>query len=139
MAEQNYERRFGKAPVKEDVGVFTADMVARVRKPEPCGQHEGPWDWTPVRLAPSMTVGHLQARSQDGPMKMDMRRVDCKLNRDLESRSLEDLEMVRGEFKLGRQAWHVRDHEDRIWPKYGRALVMRMRSFKANGVEHETH
>ena len=99
MAEQNYERRFGKAPVKEDVGVFTADMVARVRKPEPCGQHEGPWDWTPVRLAPSMTVGHLQARSQDGPMKMDMRRVDCKLNRDLESRSLEDLEMVRGEFK----------------------------------------
>ena len=98
MAERNSRRRLGKAPVKEDVGVFTADMVVRAREPEPCGQHEGPWDWTPVRSAPSMTVGQLQARSQDGPMKMDMRRVDCKLNRDLESTSLE--EMVRGESKL---------------------------------------
>ena len=30
-----------EAPVKEDVGVFTADIVVRMREPEPCGQHDG--------------------------------------------------------------------------------------------------
>ena len=40
--EQNSERRLERLPVKEEVGVFTADMVVRARKPEPCGQHEGP-------------------------------------------------------------------------------------------------
>ena len=29
MAEQNSGRMLGKAPVKEDVGVFTVDMVVR--------------------------------------------------------------------------------------------------------------
>lgn len=38
----NSERRLGKSPVKEEVGAFTTDIVVVVRKPEPCGTHDGP-------------------------------------------------------------------------------------------------
>lgn len=42
VIERNSERWFGKAPVKEDVGVFITDIVVKVRKLELCVQHDGP-------------------------------------------------------------------------------------------------
>ena len=40
---RNSEKQFGEAPDKEDVGVFTADIVVTVRRPEPGNLKPARW------------------------------------------------------------------------------------------------
>ena len=72
-----------------------------------------------------------------------MCRVDRKLSLDAESRSTG--EMMRGEsqtglnFKFEVELVRLCRTCEITRAEYGRAPVIRMRSFKANGVERETH
>ena len=89
----------GKAPVKEDVGVFTVDMV--VREARALRSARGPLS---LRLDSSpISTFHDDwslASSFTRPGQcIDMCRVDRKLSLDAESRSIG--EMMRGESQTG--------------------------------------